>query len=382
MDKIIFADSEEKLLKVLNRILENESDLDIKFLSHSDEVINQIRSEGADMVVCDLTMFLSNGEELLTYLKNNFPGIIRVVLTGYSQEAIALQAFQKAHQLFLKPVESFLLKERIYKTLAVKDLVRNENLRVLISGINQIPVLPEFYYELEQLLEQPDVSINEIKKLITHDPALVAKILQLVNSAFFGFSKNITDLTQAISFLGLKIIKTLVLYLSVTESVNISPNLIRVQNEIWHHSLKSASIARDIATELRFNQEEIDNAYAAGILHDIGKLVLLGYDSYYNKVHTYSLENKITFHQAEYVLYGTSHAEAGAYLLGLWGLPGMITDSVCKHHNELFSDNIEINIKTVIQITELVSRNSNINIPDIVHQYILNNPERSSNNET
>lgn len=377
MYKIIFVDNEEKILKILKRILESESEkLESHFFNNADDAIAELITNGTDMIVCDLDMYLSSGENLLDFIKQKYPGIIRVILTGYSQEATALQAVQKAHQLFLKPIESFQLKEKIYKTLALKKYINNEKLRTLIAGINEIPVLPEFYYKLEHLLEQPDVAISEVKNLITHDPALVAKILQLVNSAFFGFSKNITDLTQAISFLGLKIIKTLVLYLSVTATVKISPHLLKIQNEIWYHSLKAASIARDIAKELNFTQDEIDNAYAAGILHDIGKLVLLSYNNYYEEVNDRAKTCHISFCESELSLFGTTHADAGAYLLGLWGLPDLIVDSVHYHHHELFEHDDEINIRSVLQITELVSRQDIPDAEEVIREYIIENPKR------
>ncbi|GJQ64076.1 MAG: two-component system response regulator [Melioribacteraceae bacterium] len=382
MYKIIFADREEKILKILKRILETENgNLKTFFFNDAEEAAAALSESDVDMVVCDLDMYVDSGQPLLDYTKENYPGVIRVILTGYSLEATALQAIQKAHQLFLKPIESFQLKDKIYKTLSLKEYIQNENLRKLIAGINEIPVLPEFYYKLEKMLEQPDVSIAEVKNLIAHDPALVAKILQLVNSAFFGFSKNISDLTQAISFLGLKIIKTLVLYLSVTATIKIAPQLLKVQNEIWHHSLTAASIARDIAKELHFTQDEIDNAYAAGILHDIGKLVLLSYNNYYEEVTERSKTLQCSFYEAELSYFNTSHGDVGAYLLGLWGLPDLIVESVHYHHHELFKDDDEVNIKSVLQITELVSRDDLPDPEEIIKNYIIENPKRSNKSQ-
>lgn len=381
MYKIIFADREEKILKILSRILESENgDLNTFYFNDAESAVKELEFDDTDMIVCDLDMYLESGIPLLDFAKENHPGVIRVILTGYSQEATALQAIQKAHQLFLKPIESFHLKDKIYKTLSLKEYIQNEQLRKLIAGINEIPVLPEFYYKLEHMLEQPDVSITEVKNLIAHDPALVAKILQLVNSAFFGFSKNISDLTQAISFLGLKIIKTLVLYLSVTATIKIAPHLLKVQNEIWHHSLKAASIARDIAKELNFTQDEIDNAYAAGILHDIGKLVLLSYNNYYEEVTERSKTLQCSFYEAELSYFETSHGDVGAYLLGLWGLPDLIVESVHYHHHELFKKDEEVNIKSVLQITELVVREEMPDTEEVIRKYIIEHPGRIHKN--
>lgn len=161
---------------------------------------------------------------------------------------------------------------------------------------------------------------------------MCAKILQMVNSAFFGLPRQVTSPVKAVQFLGLDTVKALILSVKVFSMLSHSDFAHYSVDELWRHSLGAGLCSKEIAKTENWGQELLDEAFTAGLLHDVGKLILV------DKFPAECLEvvkrinNETRLYEAEQEVFGTTHAQVGAYLLGIWGLSGSIIKTVAWHH--------------------------------------------------
>jgi HD-like signal output (HDOD) protein len=199
--------------------------------------------------------------------------------------------------------------------------------------MESLPSLPEYYTQLLQELESPNASIKMVKKIVSKDMGMSAKLLQLVNSAFFGMGRKVSDPARAIIFLGLDTIKSLVMSTHVFSQFSDMKLQGVSLDTLWEHSVFCAGLAKRIALSENADDKTREDCFIAGLLHDIGKLVLASkLPQYYNCVLTIMSRNGNRLVEAEQRVFGSSHAEVGAYLLGLWGLNDSVVEAVAFHH--------------------------------------------------
>ena len=239
-----------------------------------------------------------------------------------------------AHQFLKKPCSAETIKNTILRTFKLQNLLRKETLRKIVAGTKNLPSLPRLYNLITAEMQSPEGSIKKVGQLISEDVSMSAKILQLVNSAFFGLPRKITDPQQAAVFVGMETLRSLVLSIHVFSSLSKDAELYGFSPvKMWRHSLRTGRLAGDIARAEKADRIVVGEAMIAGMLHDIGKLIILlempkQYIEVMNLVDTTGCSSA----EAEYSIIDTSHAELGAYLLGLWGLPGNVVESVAFHH--------------------------------------------------
>jgi putative nucleotidyltransferase with HDIG domain len=183
-------------------------------------------------------------------------------------------------------------------------------------------------------IQSPDTSLKKVGNIISQDVSMSAKILQLVNSSFFGLPRKITDPKQAAVYLGVDTLKSLVLSIDVFSSFTEDAELRGFPlAEMWKHSLMTGKLAQNIARAQTNDKKVVEEVMIAGMLHDIGKLILLKVPKQYNQVMDFIEKSGCDRVEAEYAVMKTSHAEMGAYLLGLWGIPDNVVEAVAFHHN-------------------------------------------------
>jgi HD-like signal output (HDOD) protein len=168
-----------------------------------------------------------------------------------------------------------------------------------------------------------------VGKIIAQDTAMTAKILQLVNSAFFSISENISNPQKAVTILGLNTIKSLVLGMQVFSEYQGRNHLPVSIDLVWEHSLHVSSLAFSIARSLNMSSQEQEESRVSGVLHDVGLLLGSQIPDFFQSVRFY--KNGHACIESEYEILGTSHAEMGGYLLGLWGLPSPVVEAIAFH---------------------------------------------------
>jgi HD-like signal output (HDOD) protein/ActR/RegA family two-component response regulator len=335
LKRILFVDDEPKILEGLQRMLRPmRESWEMNFANNGEAALTQLREGKFDVVVTDMRMPGMDGAALLSEVRLEYPHMVRIVLSGHSDEQLILSSVGQAHQYLSKPCEADLLKDTIGRACALRDLLSDTSLTLLISKMQSLPSLPSLYRELMQELEAEDPSTKRIAAIIGKDPGMTAKILQMVNSAFFGLRRQISCPADAVSLLGIDIVKSLALSIQIFsqfKSIRI-PGL--SLEDLWEHNLQVATLAKQIAKAEKQKSEVVEQSFTAGLLHECGKLVLASClpDEYGRMLETMKAEG-LKLIEAEHRELGASHPEVGAYLLGLWGLPDSIVEAVAFHQN-------------------------------------------------
>lgn len=332
MKRILFVDDEIKVLDGIRRMLFAERDRwEMHFAQNAEQALEACDRGSFDVVISDMRMPGMDGAALLARIRTRFPETARIVLSGYSEVSVAMRTASDAHRFLAKPCKPSELKETIERVLALRELVASPEIRRVVGGIGQLPSLSTTYVSLTEAVKDPNTSIGQLTAIIERDVAMAAKVLQLTNSAFFGLPQHITNLACAVSYLGMGTIKSLALASEVFRVFKPGPGIrISVCDSMQHHALQVATIAGalPIPSPLR------DHALIAGLLHDIGKLFLAStmQDDYCAVAAKVSACGCPWF-EAEREILGACHAEIGAYLLGLWGIPELAVEAIAHHHN-------------------------------------------------
>lgn len=327
--RILFVDDQPEILAGLKSLLHRHRNRwDTAFVQSGSEALERLAKEPFDAVVSDMRMPGMDGAALLAKVKEAYPQVARIVLSGYSDQAMALRATSVAHQFLNKPCDAATLENVLQRTLDLQDLISSAEVRRIVGEIGALPVLPKVYTELNQALAKEETTVQEVTAILEQDMAVCAKLLQIVNSAFFRLARRVSSIGEAVAYLGLDTVKNLVLVAKVFDVAMPSPELHGLPQALQTHSLYVASLCRSISS-----QESAEAAFTAGLLHDIGILVLaVGLPQQLKAALDLAKAENRPLHLAEQELYGTSHAEVGAYLLGLWGLPYPVVEAAANHH--------------------------------------------------
>ena len=331
--RILFVDDDPNILSGIRRVLRPmRDDFDLQFAESGREALEVMAGAEFDVVVSDMRMPGMDGADLLKMVQSLYPCTIRVMLTGQADEDAILRTVGVVHQFLEKPSDPELLKSVLQRASVLHTLIADEKLKEIISSIESLPSLPEVYSRLQRALVRSDVSVADVAAIIEEDMAMSAKILQLVNSAFFGLFQRVESPARAASLLGLETIKGIVLGMHVFSEIKSASKLFSL-NKLWSHSMAVGACAKKIALAETDNKVIIDNSFIAGILHDVGKLVFAAKMSEsYDQVVTLARQQEVSLYDAEKEILHAGHDAVGAYLIGLWGLPGPVVEAIGFHH--------------------------------------------------
>ena len=356
--KILFVDDEANVLQGLRRMLRPmRRDWDMSFSLGAQEALETLSDGSFDVIVSDMRMPGMDGAALLTEVMRQYPRMVRIVLSGQSSQEATMRSVGVAHQFLAKPCDAETLKRTIDQAFALRELLADEPLKQTLSQLKSVPSLPALYDELMEELREPDASTKRVGNIISRDPGMTAKILQMVNSAFFGLPRHVSTPSQAAALLGVETIKTLVLSIDVFSQFGQAKIEGITPESVQRHSADTAIVAKQIAAAEKAPREVTEGALMAGFLHDVGKLILAhNFPDQYREIMTRARENKITIRQAEHDVLGASHAEVGAYLLGLWGLPEPMVEATAFHHNPNASCGTAFSPLTAVHVADVLAR--------------------------
>lgn len=330
---ILFVDDDVNLLSGLKRMLRSmRQEFNLEFAENGQEALDKMTEATFDIVVSDMRMPGMDGAELLTKIQELHPYAIRIMLTGQADEDSILRTVGVVHQFLAKPCEPDHLKGVLLRASALHKLITHDALKNLVSGIDTLPSIPNVYAKLRQAIRNPEVPISDIAAIIEEDIAMSAKVLQLVNSAFFGLFQTINSPAHAVKLLGVNTIQNLVLSVGAFTELKINSKIFPAQ-QLWSHSMAVAGCAKKIALAESTDRNLIDSCFMGGMLHDIGQLVLLArcQDKYEEAV-LLAKKNNSHLRTAEKEVFGALHGDIGAYLMGLWGMSSPVIEAIGFHH--------------------------------------------------
>jgi putative nucleotidyltransferase with HDIG domain len=332
--RILFVDDEAKILQGLQRMLRSlRVDWEMTFAVGAAEALRALDVDAFDVVVSDMRMPDMSGAQLLEEVKRRQPDAVRLILSGQSSDEYVLSSVGPAHQFLWKPCDAEVLVATIRRACALRALLGDPQLRQLLSQVGALPSAPEPYVRLVAELRAPNASVGRVADIVAEDVGMSAKILQFVNSAFFGIRRRVSEPQQAISLLGLSTVTALVLSVKVFGEFEHASTAALNVSALASHSLSVAAWARAIARTERASIQLQDDTFTAALLHDVGKLILATHftDRYIAAIRLAARES-LPVWAAERETVGSDHARVGAYLLGLWGFADTIVEALAYHH--------------------------------------------------
>ena len=333
--RILFVDDEPSILEVLRHMLKGmASQWEMTFARSGQEALEMMARSPFEVVVTDVRMPGMDGADLLSSVKKQYPQTMRLVFSGESEREVIYRLIGSTHQFLLKPYDLNIIRDTIARAFTLRDMLSAESLEKMVSQIKTLPSLPDLYYNLVKELQSPYPSVDKVGDIISKDLAMSAKILQLVNSAFFGLRQHVSSPAQAAALLGLDLLKSLVLMVHIfTQPAQLTMRNFSLK-ALWTHSLSVGSLSQEVALQQNIEKKASDDAFIAGLFHDLGKLILVAnMPEQYNQVLTMVHAKHLLLTDLERQILGASHAEVGAYLLGLWGFSDAVIEAVAFHHN-------------------------------------------------
>jgi putative nucleotidyltransferase with HDIG domain len=329
--RVLFVDDDEYLLEGLRDALRPQRRRwTMTFVPGAAEAISVLEGQPQNVVVSDLRMPGVDGASLLARVRELDPNAVRIVLSGHADLELLARAAGVAHRLVAKPCDVDELVEMIDRSCALQELIARVESRRRAGGSSALPSVPRAYARLTALLSTGDATAADAAKIVEEDMALAAKVLQLANSAYFGRRQPVSRLRDAVAYLGLDALRALALSAAVFEAFKVDPPIPGFDLEgLQLHCTRVARLAHAIAAE----QGITHDVFAAGLLHDVGLLVLAAEDrDALGVILERATREGRPLYEVERELHLCSHAEIGAHVLALWGVPHTVTDAVANHH--------------------------------------------------
>jgi HD-like signal output (HDOD) protein len=331
---ILFVDDEPNLLHGLRRMLRPmRQSWEMHFAESGPDALRIIDQQPCDVVVSDMRMPGMDGSQLLHKIREYSPETIRFILSGHSDQNLILRSMGPTHQFLAKPCDAAELKTTLVRVCRLRHLLPDQELLRLVTSIERLPSIPTVYHQVMEAIQEPTADLEAMAELIACDMGMTAKILQIVHSAFFGLQRQLSSPVQAVNILGLDTLQALVLKAQVFTTAQERMLDDSALQTLWTHSLAMAICSRELMALEDGDAASLDDAFTAGLLHDVGTLVLISHlPELYDRSRMLMTTQDLSVCSAEHDVIGATHAQVGAYLMGLWGLSDVIIDALAYHH--------------------------------------------------
>jgi HD-like signal output (HDOD) protein/CheY-like chemotaxis protein len=338
MKRILFVDDEPQILQALGNLLRRQRRTwEMVFASSGHAALEEMAKAPVDVIVSDMRMPEMDGATLLQKAKALYPSTARIVLSGQADRDLVVRVLPVSHQYLSKPCDGATLRRAIERACEIHALLGDSSLRREIGRIDHLPSTPEAYSQLRRSLARHDSCAEDVSRIVERDPAMSAKILQMVSSSYFGQPPAVSSIRTAVSHIGLDVLGQLA---KGDGTFSAAANLLLTMDSDACASLRElCDEAYAVGTHAQAMSDSVDTesgeAFAAGLLHDVGKLIFaMAMPDRYADVLREAHASGRPLYEVEKERLGATHAEAGAYLLALWGLPIPIVEAIAAHHEE------------------------------------------------
>ncbi|MBC2459162.1 HDOD domain-containing protein [Clostridium beijerinckii] len=347
--KILFVDDEVQILKAFKRLF-MDTDYEIDVAESGLEALNILENQEVDLIVSDMKMPNMTGYELLSIVKNRFPDIVRIILSGFAEERIILDSLQKniAKVYILKPWENNIFIETIDNIFKVEDMLKeNINVLKLVKSANELPTIKESYQKIIDEIES-NAEIYEIVEAIESDNSIAIKILHVINSSHYGVKTG--SIKRAVAYLGLDNIKNIVISSAFIDSLGFDSKGKEKLKMLWKQSFIANRIVSFIYNEF-LNKKIPETEMNAGLLSNIGMAFMMyHFQDKYSEIIDEVKNHHTAIVELEKKCFGTNHQEIGGYLLRWWDIPFPIVEAAIYHHEPFHENVINKQIVYVVHI--------------------------------
>ncbi|HEY0253106.1 MAG TPA: HDOD domain-containing protein [Kofleriaceae bacterium] len=326
---IMFVDDEPAVLAALSNLMRRDRHRwDLVFALGGAEALKQLDERTFDIVITDMRMPQIDGLDVLEAVKKKSPHTIRIILSGYAESATVLEALPLVHQFLSKPCDAKTLRGTIERCGSDAKLPNDKTIVGLVGGLPCLPSHPSVLAELRRAVANPLVEAEELAPICKRDTALAAKVLQIANTAHFrAGDAQTSSIETAVATLGPDIMRSLAVSEMVAEPKGTALAMI---DQLQREAVEAATSARRACND----PARAEEAYTAGLLHDIGRLVLAHeLDSAYRVVLDACAASGAPLSEVEAELLGVTHQAVGAHLLGIWALPPDLVEACERHHD-------------------------------------------------
>jgi len=309
-----------------------------------------------DAVVVNQVLASGSEPHFLERVREDHPSIVRILLHEQPTGDINLRSVGLAHQALAKPCDAEQICRAVQRAMRLTDLFLTREFHKQIASIESLPTPPATYQALVREFQTQEVSVDRVVEIMSKDLGLMSKLLQIVNSAFFGLASEVRDLKHAVTLLGLEQVRTLALASGVFNRFEVDGIGFIMPDWLAEHGTAVGKRAKGVAHALGLEETLCDSAMLAGLLHDTGKLIQL---AFFREKFQWSIDHAVAddlpLHEAERAVVGVDHSRVGAHLLSLWGLPYPIVEAVAFHHDPMQAGDPSVGVLTAVHIADAIT---------------------------
>ena len=363
---ILFVDDQTKVLEGLRRSLRAMQDKwEMLFADSAQAALEQMEITPIDVIISDMRMPAMGGAELLAEVEKRDPHVIRIILSGQVDQDSAFRLLGTGHQFLSKPSDPDTIANTVERALGLRDLLADRELQTLVASQHALPTPPAIYDSLTEELHSLEPSVENVAKIVSQDPGLTVKILQLASSGYLSAGHSVSNPVEAVKHLGLAKVEGLVIsHGAVFEHENFACGDVWLE-KFWGHCVACAELAQAVAEEEGLDQKAVESAFVAGLLHDVGTLVFAANEpEKYNDIVASAVYENTARLEAERREFGAMHAAVGAYLVGLWGLPDAVVEAIAYHHTPFDQPSRNFNVVSAVHVAEALTQALHGHRPD------------------
>lgn len=353
MKCILIVDDERAILNSLRRLFD-EADFEVYTASGGQEALLLLEKQTVDLVLSDMRMPEMDGYTLLLKIRDKYPNIVRTVVSGYTEEKTLMKAILKgaAIKYFVKPWNNEELVEQINQMLTTQEILSSRRILSYLNPINELPTLNSSFTSVINMIES-ESDIDDIANEISKDPAISTMLLHVANSAMYGVKTG--SIKQAILYLGLSNLKTLMYSISIINTSNKSKEETNYIESIWEHSVLTNKIMHTIYQKL-WNKKVPEEGDSVGLVHNLGLIVLVTHNLSGSTIDGKMMEGSDSYSsEIELGQSTVTHEELGAYLMQWWNLPYAYVESALYHHHPESTSVINKELICVVHIAQYLA---------------------------
>jgi HD-like signal output (HDOD) protein/CheY-like chemotaxis protein len=318
---ILFVDDEQRVLDALRRQLHSHrAHWTTRYALSGEAALAMLDQQAADVVISDMRMPGMDGGVLLKRVHDQFPQVTRIVLSGQTEQAELLRNMACIHQYLQKPCDPPTLIAAIERAWRLTRTVQVPKLRCAVTKITAMPPRDSIYRQLLDALDDEEETAESIAKVMQQDPALTAKAIQLVSSAFFGIPRRVNSVRDAIVMLGLHTIRTLVTAAHLFDFIREGMSIESI-NALWIASVRLGERAERLACRAGVSVPAQQRARLAGTMCMLGRAILATtYPEPFQEARTVAVARAMNLMEAEKQRFGATQDDLTAFALGIWGM--------------------------------------------------------------